>query len=87
MSVPACKDIVEEQWLPATSVRLNTADNNHSRQERKGGSGDSLLAATKHMFPLSISQPDLQFMLYWYKGNGTFDFLKVNINPNHANSI
>lgn len=34
-SVPASKDIVEEQWLLAVSVRLNIADKNHSRQEIK----------------------------------------------------
>lgn len=63
-SVPACKDIVEEQWLLAMSVGLNKADKNHSRQgEKKWGGGwwgwQSLLAATVPVFPLSTSQPEL----------------------------
>lgn len=63
-SVPACKDIVEEQWLLAMSVRLNKADKNHSRQgeKKRGGVGvgwQLLLAATVPVFPLSTSQPEL----------------------------
>ena len=68
-SVPACKDIVEEQWLLAVGVRLNMADKNHSRQGTKRVVGGVTFSGYVYMSTLS-----LHYGLTWR--NGTLDLQK-----------